>query len=375
PADRLNVHVVSIGEPSRGATPSPGLRPSTPREKDGCRDAARGPRRPGKRESPSPALEGRGGSGHARRGYLLSWISSCSSSSDVVIMRELAWKPRWARIISVNCCARFAFDISRLPLSTVPNPWPPGCPIIGRPELTESWNALSPTRVRPPGFVNRESAIRASGWLKPFEKMPLIVPSGPIVKLVSDPASWPSCFSTFTVDCWAKPVIDDMKMLIALVPVASAAPLLNWRFMVPSGWVGSLCGWPPVSNVTVPEASGFCVTIDASVVVASQSQAFAFGTLTNRSVMLCGAPSESNTCITGSTAVPSAARESRLPAIVMLVDWVGGLIVLNGIVMSPIGWPVSIAPVLSAVQPCTLRPVDGLTSLPSEPTSNDPSRV
>ena len=43
-----------------------------------------------------------------------------------------------------------------------------------------------------------------------------------------------------------------------------AKPLLKLRFITPSGWVGSVCATPAVSNVIVPEASGLVVTIDGS---------------------------------------------------------------------------------------------------------------
>ena len=44
--------------------------------------------------------------------YRLRLTSSWSISSEVVITRPLAWNPRWAVIIPVNCVARSTLDIS-----------------------------------------------------------------------------------------------------------------------------------------------------------------------------------------------------------------------------------------------------------------------
>ena len=47
--------------------------------------------------------------------YLLRFVSSSSSVSETVMIRELAWKPRWVVIISVNSAERSTLDISSTP--------------------------------------------------------------------------------------------------------------------------------------------------------------------------------------------------------------------------------------------------------------------
>ena len=65
--------------------------------------------------------------------YRLRFNVSSSSSSDTVMVRALAWNPRWARIILVNSSAMSTFDVSSaLPIS-VPFPPDPAVPIFGRP--------------------------------------------------------------------------------------------------------------------------------------------------------------------------------------------------------------------------------------------------
>ena len=56
---------------------------------------------------------------------------SSSTWSLVVITRELAWNPRWARIRLVNSAARSTFDISSAPPIRVPRRPSPATPSCG----------------------------------------------------------------------------------------------------------------------------------------------------------------------------------------------------------------------------------------------------
>ena len=62
-------------------------------------------------------------------------MSSSSMVSDTVIIRELAWKPRWVTIISENSWARSTLDISRALFLMAPVPSSPAMVILAGPEL------------------------------------------------------------------------------------------------------------------------------------------------------------------------------------------------------------------------------------------------
>ena len=61
-----------------------------------------------------------------------------NDAGQVVITRELAWKPRCARIRLVNSAASSTLDISSAPAMTVPAPPWPGTPSCTAPELAEA---------------------------------------------------------------------------------------------------------------------------------------------------------------------------------------------------------------------------------------------
>ena len=91
----------------------------------------------------------------------LMLTSSSSTWSEVVMTRELAWKPRWARIRLVNSAARSTLDISSVPPIRSPRlPWP-ATPSSGVPELAVARKAVSPTCSRPAGLVKSATATIA----------------------------------------------------------------------------------------------------------------------------------------------------------------------------------------------------------------------
>src|SRR4051812_47298522 len=82
------------------------------------------------------------------RRYLLRLTRSWSISSEVLITRELAWKPRWAVIMVVNVWARSTLDISTAPAVVKPK-LGPGAPTVAGPEFALSSQRLEPERSRP----------------------------------------------------------------------------------------------------------------------------------------------------------------------------------------------------------------------------------
>src|SRR5262249_15121160 len=72
------------------------------------------------------------------RDYRFKFTRSWRISSEVVITREFAWKPRWATIKLVNSAARSTFDISSVPPDIVPRPPWPATPIWAFPESADS---------------------------------------------------------------------------------------------------------------------------------------------------------------------------------------------------------------------------------------------
>ena len=56
----------------------------------------------------------------------------------MVMVLELAWKPRWVTIMSVNCSVRSTLDISREPAKREPLPAMPEVPMFAMPELLDS---------------------------------------------------------------------------------------------------------------------------------------------------------------------------------------------------------------------------------------------
>src|ERR1700679_1469417 len=77
-----------------------------------------------------------------------------SISSAVVIVRELASKPRCASIMLVNSVANSTFDISSVPEIVMPN-LPPGVPSSALPEATLSTQLLPVVRSRPGSLEKR----------------------------------------------------------------------------------------------------------------------------------------------------------------------------------------------------------------------------
>ena len=61
-------------------------------------------------------------------------MSSCSMVSTVVMMRELAWKPRWVVIMRTNSVARSTLDCSRELGEIDPRPFKPGWSVKAGPE-------------------------------------------------------------------------------------------------------------------------------------------------------------------------------------------------------------------------------------------------
>ena len=66
----------------------------------------------------------------------LTLTRSASISSDVVMTRVLAWKPRWARTRLVNSVARSTFEPSSEPGAMVPNCPVPARPATGSPDVS-----------------------------------------------------------------------------------------------------------------------------------------------------------------------------------------------------------------------------------------------
>src|ERR1700760_3230633 len=79
---------------------------------------------------------------------------SCSISSAVLIVRELASKPRCASIMLVNSVASSTFDISSVPLIVRPK-LPPGVPSWALPEAALSIQLEPVVRTRPASFWKR----------------------------------------------------------------------------------------------------------------------------------------------------------------------------------------------------------------------------
>jgi len=74
-----------------------------------------------------------------------------SSSSATVMLFELAWYPRWARIICVNSVAMSTLDCSSaLPMSE-PRPPVPAVPVLGMPDASLSPKRLLPSLTSPCG--------------------------------------------------------------------------------------------------------------------------------------------------------------------------------------------------------------------------------
>src|ERR1700748_288866 len=82
---------------------------------------------------------------------------SWSISSAVVIVRELASKPRCASIMLVNSVANSTFDISSVPEIVMPN-LPPGVPSSALPEATLSIQLLPVVRWSPGSLEKRAIA-------------------------------------------------------------------------------------------------------------------------------------------------------------------------------------------------------------------------
>src|SRR3712207_3771493 len=102
---------------------------------------------------------------HRPFGYQrLRLTSSWRISSEVVMIRLLAWKPRWAITRLVNSCARSTFDISSAPLVMRPRPAEPAEPTWARPEFTVLRNIESPIFSRPRSEERRVGKECRSRW-------------------------------------------------------------------------------------------------------------------------------------------------------------------------------------------------------------------
>ena len=82
------------------------------------------------------------------------FMSSARISSVVVMMRELAWKPRCASIRFTNSREMSTLLFSSLPARTEPAPAALAVVVIGSSEFGEPTNRVSPTRCRPASLVN-----------------------------------------------------------------------------------------------------------------------------------------------------------------------------------------------------------------------------
>src|SRR3954451_24577476 len=90
--------------------------------------------------------------------YRLRLTRSWRISSELVITRLFAWKPRWATIRPVNSSARSTLDISSAPELSTPRPPIPATPTFATPELTPTRKPELPAFSRPPGLLYDASA-------------------------------------------------------------------------------------------------------------------------------------------------------------------------------------------------------------------------
>jgi hypothetical protein len=104
------------------------------------------------------------------------FTSSWSISSDVVITRLLAWKPRSAVIMLVNSWARSTFDISTAPGIRVPRPFVPAMLAVSAPELFVAIQLLPETRWRPASFGKVAREMTAILVTTPAESVTDTVP-------------------------------------------------------------------------------------------------------------------------------------------------------------------------------------------------------
>src|SRR5690606_35030005 len=124
--------------------------------------------------------------------YRFRFTSSCSISSDVVMTRELAWKPRWVTIMLVNSWDRSTLDISREPGAMMPRGPEPGAPMRASPELGVGSNMVPPTLASPPGLLNTATAICPRSSMAPLVNTPRTMPALSMVNVSRLPATRPS---------------------------------------------------------------------------------------------------------------------------------------------------------------------------------------
>src|SRR3989304_8988944 len=90
--------------------------------------------------------------------YRFRFRVSSNISSDVVMVFEFAWYPRWARIIAVNSWAMSTFDCSMALPMRLPRPLVPAVPTLGTPAAWLSPYRLEPSLIRPLGLLELASA-------------------------------------------------------------------------------------------------------------------------------------------------------------------------------------------------------------------------
>src|SRR3954451_18727316 len=100
--------------------------------------------------------------------YRLRLTRSWRISSELVITRLLAWKPRWATISPVHSSARSTLDISSAPALSTPRPPVPAWPTIALPELSPPLKELLPAFSSPPGLLNEAIASWPIAWRRPL---------------------------------------------------------------------------------------------------------------------------------------------------------------------------------------------------------------
>ena len=100
--------------------------------------------------------------------YLLRLIKSPSNSSTVVIIFELAWKPRWTVIILTNSEPISTLDCSSELVKILPSSGP-GKPVRAGPELVVAVYRLLPASDNPLVLTNLPNISWAIFVCSPFE--------------------------------------------------------------------------------------------------------------------------------------------------------------------------------------------------------------
>ena len=109
-------------------------------------------------------------------------------------------KPRCATMRRVNSSAKSTLDCSRAPDAIVDCMVVPGSPIIACPEFPDTANRLLDILNNPEALLNCANTIRASVWLMPFVKLPVMIPCSSTDILSRFPREYPSKSVTTAVD-------------------------------------------------------------------------------------------------------------------------------------------------------------------------------